>query len=49
MKCDKKSKELNIIEEIASKSKLTEKDAEILGHKIKESIRKRLAKEYKCS
>ena len=38
---DKKIKELHWIDKILSKSGLTEQDAEIIGHKIKENIKKR--------
>lgn len=38
---EKKLKEIDIMEKILSKSKLTEKDAEIIGNKIKHEIAKR--------
>lgn len=38
---EKKIKELHWMDEILKKSTLTEKDAEEIGHKIKQEIRKR--------
>lgn len=38
---EKKIKELNLVEDIVAKSKLTEEDAERIGHKLKSEIRKR--------
>ncbi len=38
---EKKIKEISLIESIVAKSKLTEEDAERIGHKLKAEIRKR--------
>ena len=38
---EKKIKELNWVDNLLERSELTEKDAEIIGHKIKHGIRKR--------
>jgi hypothetical protein len=40
----RKLKERKRVDELLSKSELTEDDAEIIGHKIKHEIRKRLWK-----
>jgi predicted CopG family antitoxin len=40
----RKLKEIKLVDELLSKSELTEDDAEIIGHKIKHEIRKRLWK-----
>ena len=40
----KKINEIKLMEKLLSKSELTEEDAEIIGHKIKHEIRKRLWK-----
>ena len=40
----KRLEELKLMDKMLSKSKLTEEDAEIIGHKIKHEIRKRLWK-----
>ena len=39
---EKKLLELELVEKLLKNSQLTEKDAEIIGHKIKTKIRKRL-------
>jgi predicted CopG family antitoxin len=41
---EKKIAEIKMMDKLLSKSKLTEEDAEIIGHKIKHEIRKRLWK-----
>ena len=38
---EKRIKELNLMEAILAKSKLTEEDAERIGHKLKAEMRKR--------
>lgn len=43
MAFERKLKEVELEHRILSKSKLTEKDAEVLGHKIKAEMRKRFA------
>jgi Mn-dependent DtxR family transcriptional regulator len=40
----RKLKEIKLVDELLSKSELTEDDAETIGHKIKHEIRKRLWK-----
>ncbi len=40
----KKLQEIKLVNELLNKSELTEEDAEIIGHKIKHEIRKRLWK-----
>lgn len=44
---EKKVRELHWMDEILSRSELTEKDADKIGHKIKHAIFKRLEKESK--
>tara|TARA_Y100000310_G_scaffold210977_1_gene211682 strand:- start:12246 stop:12467 length:222 start_codon:yes stop_codon:yes gene_type:complete len=41
---EKKLIEVELMEKLLEKSRLTEKDAEIIGHKIKASMRKRFSK-----
>lgn len=41
---ERKLEEIEFMEKVLSKSKLTEEDAEKIGHKIKAEIRKRFAK-----
>lgn len=41
---EKKLLELDLVDEMLKNSRFTEKDAEIIGHKIKAKIRKRLEK-----
>lgn len=40
---EKKIKELHWMEKILSKSELTEKDADVVGHKLKKNILKRFS------
>lgn len=40
----KRLQEIKLMDKLLSKSRLTEDDAEIIGHKIKHEIRKRLWK-----
>jgi hypothetical protein len=39
---ERKLQEVELVEKIVSKSRFTEKDADVIGHKIKAEIRKRL-------
>ncbi len=41
---ENKLNEIELLDKMLSKSKLSEKDAEIIGHKIKAEIRKRFDK-----
>jgi predicted CopG family antitoxin len=41
---EKKLKEIELMEKLLSKSELTEKDAERIGHEIKARMRKRFSK-----
>ncbi len=41
---ENKLNEIELLDKLLSKSKLSEKDAEIIGHKIKAEIRKRFDK-----
>lgn len=41
---ENKLNEIELLDKMLSKSKLTEEDAEIIGHKIKAEIRKRFDK-----
>lgn len=43
MAFERKLKEVELEHRILAKSRLTEKDAEVLGHKIKAEMRKRFA------
>lgn len=40
----KKIQELKLVEKLLSESKITEDDAEVIGHKIKHEMRKRIWK-----
>lgn len=40
---EKKLREIELMEKLLSKSELTEKEAEMIGHKIKSKIRKRFS------
>ncbi len=41
---ERKLREIETSEKILSKSKMTEEDAETIGHKLKSSVRKRFGK-----